>query len=127
MIDDYDQALELVSKMKVHLPIPARPTATMMRALREQGRKTTRDQKLLIQNVFYAGDEGGIMCGMALSEDAKEALVVSITHLRIDPRHPLAGGIRVYQQERTRRLARSGGPRKPYSFTLRPRKKKRRR
>lgn len=127
MIDDYDQAIELVSKMKVHLPIPARPTATMIRALREQGRKITRNQKLLIQSVLYAGDEGGLMCGMALSEDATEALVVSITHLRIDPRHPLGGEIRVYQQERTRRLARSGGSRKPYSFTVRPRKKKQRR
>jgi hypothetical protein len=126
MIDDHDQAMELVSKMKVHLPIPARPTATMIRALREQGRKIARDQELSIQSVFYAGDEGGIMCGMALSEDAKEMAVVSLTHLRIDPRHPLARDTRVYQRQRTRRLAQSEGPREPYSFTLRPRKKKRR-
>ena len=127
MIDDYDQAMELMRKIEPHLPIPARPTATMIRALREQGRKITQDHKLLIQDVFHAGDEGGIMCGMALSEDAKEMLVVSITHLRVDPRHPLVGEIRAYQQKRTKRLARSGGPRKPYSFTVRPRSKKRRR
>lgn len=127
MIDDYDQAMELVNKMKAHLPIQARPTAMMMRALREQGRKIARNQELLIQSVFYAGDEGGIMCGMALSEGAKKALVVSVTHLRIDPRHPLAGEIRVYQRERMRRLVHSGGPRKPCSFTVRPRKKKKKR
>jgi hypothetical protein len=126
MIDDYDQAMELVSKIEAHLPIPARPTATMIRAMEKQGRKIIRNHKLLIRDVFYAGDEGGILCGMMLSKAAKEMLVVSITHLRVDPRHPLVGEIRAYQRERKKRLAQSGGARTPYSFTVRPRKKRRR-
>jgi hypothetical protein len=95
----------LVRKMKAQLPVPARPTSTMVRALQDQGRKIARDQELSIQDVFYAGDEGGIMCGMELSEDAKEALVVSMTHLQVDLHHPLAKEIRAYQRERMRRLA----------------------
>jgi len=59
-------------------------------------------------------------------KDAKEAIVVSITHLRIDPRHLLAQEIRAYQRERTQRIARSGESRKPSRFTIRPRKKRRR-
>ena len=62
-----------------------------------------------------------------LSQKAKEALLVSITHLRIDPRHPLAREIRAYQKERTRKLAQSGEPRRSSSYTIRPRKRKRRR
>lgn len=127
MIDDYDRAMELMRKMEAHLPIPAQPAATMVRALCDQGRKITRDEELQIQSVFYAGDEGGIMCGMALPEGAKEALVVSLTHLQVGARHPLAQEIHAYQVERASRLARSGAPRKPYSFTVRPRKGKRRR
>ena len=127
MIDDYDRAMELASRMEAYLPIPARPTRAMIRALREQGRKIAPAQTLLIQDVIYAADEGGIMCGMALSDDSKEMLVASITHLRVDPRHPLTREIRAYQQERTKRLARSGRPREPYSFTVYPREKKRRR
>ena len=127
MIDNCDRAMELLSRMKAALPIPARPTRAMIRALREQGRKIASTQKLLIQDVIYGGDEGGIMCGMALTDDSKEMLVASITHLRVDPRHPLTREIRAYQQERTKRLARSGRPREPYSFTVYPREKKRRR
>jgi hypothetical protein len=127
MIDGYEQAMELLHKMEAHLPIPARPTATMVRALRDQGQRISRDRELSIQSVFYAGDEGGIVCALELLEGAKAALVVSVTHLRIDLRHPLAQEIRAYQQERKRRLAQAGGSREPSSLTLYPRKKKQRR
>ena len=123
MIDDYEQAMELVYKMEAQRPIQVRPTATMRRALRDQGSMVRRDQKLLVDHVFYAGDEGGIMCGIKLTEDGKDVLAISITHLRIDLRHPLAEKIRAYQQERKRRLAQSGRSREPSSFTLYPRKK----
>lgn len=70
--------------------------------------------------MFYAGDEGGIMCDVTLSEDAEEAIIVSITHLRVPTRHPLAKEIREYQQERTRRLALSRGSSQPSLFTAHP-------
>ena len=126
MIDDYDKTRELMHRMEAQLPIPARPTGAFFRSMRDKRIKITRDQQLQIKHLVYAGDEGGIMCDVTLSQDAKEALLVSITHLRIDPRHPLAREIRAYQRERTRRLAQAGGPRTPSSFTIRPRKRRRR-
>jgi hypothetical protein len=127
MIDDYAQAMELMRKMKAHLPIPARPTGAYIRAMREQrGVKIAHDQKLQIQDVFYFGDEGGISCNVTPSKDAREVLIVSLTHLRVPRRHPLAQDIRVYQRERTRRIAQSGGPREPSHFTVRPRQRRRR-
>ena len=126
MIDDYAKAKELMRKMEAQLPIPARSTGAFVRALRERGVKLPRDQELQIQRVFYAGDEGGIMCDVTLSEEAKEAIIVSITHLRVSARHPLAQEIREYQQERTRRLAQSGGASQPSRFTAHSRKKRRR-
>jgi len=126
MIDDYAQAMELVRKMEAHLPIPARPTGACIRALREQGIKLARDQELQIKHVLYLGDEAGISCDVTLSRDAKEAIIVSLTHLRVRRQHPLAQEIRAYQRERTRRLAQSGGPREPSHFTVRPRKKRQR-
>lgn len=126
MIDDYAQTMELMRKMEAHLPIPARPTGAYIRAMREQGVQVARDQKLEIKNVLYLGDEGGIACDVTLSPGAEQAIIVSITHLRVDPRHPLAQDIHAYQRERTRRLAQSGGPREPSHFTVRPRKRRRR-
>jgi hypothetical protein len=126
MIDDYAQTMELVRKMEAHLPIPAQPTGACIRALREQGIKLARDQELQIKHVLYLSDEGGISCDVTLSRDAEEAIIVSLTHLRVRRQHPLAQEIRAYQRERTRRLAQSGEPREPYHFTVRPRKKQRR-
>jgi hypothetical protein len=126
MIDDYAKAMELMRRMEAHLPIPARPTGAYIRALREQGVKIAPDQELQIQDVLYLGDEGGISCNVTPSKDAKEAIIVSLTHLRVRRQHPLAQEIRAYQRERTRRLAQSGGPREPSHFTVRPRRRKRR-
>ena len=125
MIDDHDKATELMHKMEAQLPILARPTGAFVRAMRERGIKIPHNQELQIKRVFYASDEGGICCDVTL-EDAKEAIVVSLTHLRVPSRHPLAKEIREYQTERTRKLALSGGSSQPSQFTARPRKKRRR-
>ena len=125
MIDDYDKAMDLMHKMEAQLPIPARPTGTYIRAMRDQGVKVKRSQPLQIKHVLYIGDEGGIMCDVTPSE-AKQAQLVSLTHLEINPHHPLAREIRAYQRERSKRLRQSGEPGKPSSFTIRPRKKRRR-
>ena len=60
---------------------------------------------LSIKRVFYAGDEGGIVCDVTPNRGAKEVFVVSLTHLRIAPNHPLFAPILAYQRERVRRLA----------------------
>jgi hypothetical protein len=121
MIDDYAKAKELMRKMEAQLPIPARSTGAFVRALRERGIKIPYNQELQIKRVFYAGDEGGICCDVTL-EGAKEAIVVSITHLRVPTRHPLAKEIREYQQERMRSLAQSRGSSQPSRLTARSRK-----
>jgi hypothetical protein len=108
LIDDYDKAMDLMRKMEAQLPIPAHPTSALTRSMRSKGIKLTRNQELQIQDVFYLDDEAGISCNVTPSKDAKEVLIVSVTHLRIHPRHPLAQEIRAYQKERTTRLAQAG-------------------
>jgi hypothetical protein len=107
MIDDSAQVIDLMGKIEAQLPIPATPTGATVRQLREKGLKISADRILFIKQVFYGGDEGGIMCDVTQTKDAKTAIVISLTHLRIAPRHPLSKDIRAYQQQRTRRLAQS--------------------
>lgn len=126
MIDDYAQAMNLVHKMEGQLPIPVRLGSPVARMLREKGVIATRSQRFEIRRVFYFGDEGGIMCDVTPAKDAREAMVVSLTHLLVPAHHPLAQEIRAYQRERTRQLAQSGGSGEPSSFTVRPQKKRRR-
>jgi len=63
------------------------------------------DRSLSVKRVFYAGDEAGIVCDVTSGRPAKEVLIVSPTHLRIAPHHPLFPAILAYQRERVRRLA----------------------
>jgi hypothetical protein len=50
------------------------------------------------------GDEGGICCGIQPQAGDKQAQIISITHLEVDPLHPLASDIQQYQRQRTRTL-----------------------
>lgn len=95
--------------MNASLPIPARPTRQLTDLLRGKGASLGADPKLEIKKVFYGGDEGGIMCDVTPASMSKEAVICSLTHLRVHPKHPLAAEIRAYQETRTRRLAFSDG------------------
>jgi hypothetical protein len=109
IIDNPAQVIDLMGKIEAQLPIPANPTSATIRQLRAQGLKIGAGRALFIQRVFYSGDEGGILCDVTPTKDAKSALVISITHLRVAPNHPLARDIRAYQQQRLRRIAQSNG------------------
>ncbi len=108
MIDDQTKVAELMDKMQAHVPIPAKPTGQLVRTLRGKGLKINTDRPLFIKRVFYLGDEGGIACDVTPARGAKEAYVVSLTHLRLAPRHPLFQDIREYQRERVKQLIESG-------------------
>jgi hypothetical protein len=125
MIDDYDKAMDLLHKMEAQLPISAKPTSAYVRAMREQGVKVKRTQLLKIRSLVYSGDEGGILCDVTPSRDAKQVQLVSLTHLEINPHHPRAREIRAYQRTRTQKLKKEGAG-EPSSFTVWPRKNRRR-
>jgi len=105
MIDDPGKVARLVVQMENQLPIPAFPTKDVVRTLRRRGVHASTDRVLSVKRVFNAGDEAGIVCDVTPSRAAKEVLIVSLTHLRIAPKHPLFTAIVAYQRERVRRLA----------------------
>ena len=52
----------------------------------------------------YAGDEDGIICKLEGASENAEAVFAPITHLRFDPRLPVAREITAYQKHRTKRM-----------------------
>jgi hypothetical protein len=104
MIDNPGTVTRLMEQLQGHLPMPAFPTKELVRTLRRGGVKASVDRALSIKRVFYAGDEGGIVCDVTPQQGAKEVFVVSLTHLRMAPDHPLFRPILAYQLERVRRL-----------------------
>src|SRR5207245_2121388 len=105
MIDNPAMVARLIEHLHSYLPIRAFPTKELVRTLRRRGVKASVDRALSIKRVFYAGDEGGIVCDVTPSQGAKEVFVVSLTHLRIAPEHQLFAATLAYQRERVRRLA----------------------
>ena len=123
MIDDQIKTKALMRKMEAHMPIPTRPTVGLVRTLRQQGINITRDQTTPIRSMFYMGDEGGIMCDVTPPGSERTPVVCSLTHIEVDPGHPLAEEIRAYQRERARKLAQS--ERRPAASTRRRFKRRR--
>jgi hypothetical protein len=50
------------------------------------------------------GNEGGICCAIAVNKEG-ELLIVSLTHLNIDAKQPLAKEIKSYQFKRRKALS----------------------
>ena len=126
MIDNYAEATKLVQKMKAHLPFTVRPTKSLVQSLRRSGTKIKANRELQVEDVLYLGDDGGIACAIYLPE-LEAATIASVTHLDVPGDHPLAEEIKAYQSQRTQKLAGSGGRRKPTSFTVKPRRKRKKR
>lgn len=59
-----------------------------------------------VTSIGYAGDEGGSVCRLEFGREIEKAVFASITHLRFDPRLPLARDITDYQKHRVKRLRR---------------------
>ena len=98
-------AERLIELLRAALPFSAYVTKHALSAGDSSGDRVVRSkQKLLIEDVLDGGTIAGILC-MASLNDGKEALVMSITHLRFELSHPLYKQIRAYQIQRIKELA----------------------
>ncbi|MBN2267141.1 MAG: hypothetical protein JW725_02250 [Candidatus Babeliaceae bacterium] len=120
-IDNYLQVAELINKMKADLPIPASPTPDTKISLSKQGLRNM-EQSWQISDVVYMGDEAGISCQIESLRKSASVFIISLTHLIVDPLHPLAEEIKTYQITRRKKLSQSNQGKKKGSFTIRPRK-----
>jgi hypothetical protein len=106
MIDNPDQTGRLLHRLQAAVPFPARLTPELAATLQAENTATKMPATCSITWVSYAGDEGGIMCRLDFAQESETAAFASITHLRFDPRLPIARDIAVYQKHRLKRLRR---------------------
>lgn len=95
--------MELIKEMGKYLPIPVYPSQGLCRVLRKQGKEISTSTELEITKVFDSGDAGGIVCSVI--EGSDQVFIVSLTHLRIKPEHPLSGKILAYQKPRIENMS----------------------
>jgi len=103
MIDHPETVERLIAKLNEALPIPARVTPELQASLQGQTGGVIPAQ-CAVTWIYYMGDEGGIVCKLDLGSTVEKAAFTSITHLRFDPRLPLAREITAYQKHRVKRL-----------------------
>lgn len=105
MIDNYPKAMELIENIKTHLPITAYPTQNLLQLIQQKRINLSIDQDILIEDVMYMGDEGGICCSIRMQEGIKEVIITSLTHLNIPNNHPLSKEINDYKKKRINKLS----------------------
>ena len=85
MIDQHEKTDLLIARLKELLPIEADITPPLAKLLAEQSPDTPIPAKCNVITVFYTGDMGGIICGLALvALTLKTPHLVSITHPSTD-------------------------------------------
>lgn len=122
-VDNVDDAMKLVEKMKEHLPIIVRPSSALVKSLRRQNINVDRYKPLEIHSVFYMGNEAGIACDIT-PKGRENKVICSLTQLEVMGTDALAEEMKAYQQERIKNLARYPGNESPIRFTIKPGKKK---
>ena len=94
--------MKLIEEIQDYFPIPVYPTKQLQKILRKQG-LILKNAELNILEVYDSGDTGGIAC--KIMDENKEVLIVSLTHLKIMPDHPLSDKILAYQKQRIKRIS----------------------
>ncbi len=95
--------MELIDEMIGHLPISAYLSKELCQLLNKKGKDVSTNIELSITQVFDSGDAGGIVC--SIIEENKEVFIVSLTHLKIKPDHPLSHKIVAYQKRRIKSIS----------------------
>ena len=105
MIDDPDKTERLIAALEASLPVEARPTAALMATLSQQSPDVAIPATCSVAKVFYAGEEGGIVCALDIGgPDGGTPYVVSITHLIFQRKLSLFRQIDAYQRHRIKKL-----------------------
>ena len=105
-IDNFKEAQALTAQLEKTLPFQVRPGKEFLKMMRDRGEPVSDKTDIMVSSVLYTGDMGGINCTLESYSGGtlKEVFVISITHLVIDPQHPLAKEVNDYQQKRIRGL-----------------------
>jgi hypothetical protein len=108
MLDHPEKTARLLAALKAAAPFEVELAPTVIEHLQDEDLANS-DRMTPILDFSYAGDEGGILCHMARSEETGRALVVSLTYVRVPRSMPLARAVADYQKHRVKKLRRQGG------------------
>jgi hypothetical protein len=103
MLDNPKKTEPLLAALKAAVPFEVELMPALIKHLQSEHIARLNVIRQTVTDVSYAGDEGGIVCHI-VPPDRREAIVVSITHVRMPRTTPLASAVIDYQKHRVKKL-----------------------
>ena len=110
MLDKPEKTRQLLSSLKVALPFEVDLTPESAIAIAAQQDAGAVKPRQTVTNDTYAGDEGGIICHL-LPVEERDAIFISLTHVRVPRTLPFASAVIDYQKHRVKKLKKEPGGR----------------
>jgi hypothetical protein len=107
MLDNPKKTEALMASLKAAVPFEVELTPEVAKQLQARNAAYADQTLRIVSDLSYAGDEGGIVCHI-VPLDEKEALFISITHVRMPRTMPLAAAVFEYQKHRVKKLRKQG-------------------
>ena len=108
MLDNPEKTSELITELKAALPFEVELTPEVIDSLRIGKSKLVVKPLQIVSDVSYLGDEGGIMCHIIPGEASGNAIVISITHVRMHRKQLFTKPVFDYQKHRVKKLRKRG-------------------
>lgn len=103
MLDKPEKTCQLLTALRAALPFEVELTPSLIAHLRVQHLVAAAKPRQIVSEISYAGDEGGIVCHI-VPEDGRNAIIVSLTHVRMRSSLPFATAVFDYQKHRVKKL-----------------------
>jgi hypothetical protein len=103
MLDKPEKTRQLLTALKAALPFEVELTPSLIALLRAQHVAVAVNPRQIVSEISYAGDEGGIVCHI-VPEEGRNAIIVSLTHVRMHRSLPFAAAVLDYQKHRVKKL-----------------------
>ena len=108
MLDHPEKTARLLAALKAAAPFEVELAPSLIEYLQAENVADADRRHHVASDFSYAGDEGGIICHLARSEETGRALVVSLTHVSVPRSMPLAAAVVDYQMHRVKKLKKQG-------------------
>jgi hypothetical protein len=103
MLDHPEKTARLLAELKAAVPFEVELVPSLVYYLRAQHVAVADQTRHVVSDLSYAGDEGEIVCHIVPAGN-QEALVVSLTQVRVPRLMPLAAAVADYHNHRVKKL-----------------------
>jgi hypothetical protein len=108
MLDKPEQTCQLLAALKAAVPFEVELTPSLIAHLQAQQVAVAVKPREIVSQISYAGDEGGIVYHI-VPKQGRDALIVSLTHVRAHRSLPFAAAVFDYQKHRVKKLKKRNG------------------